>query len=64
MGAAQEVVTEGGGVAGRLENVLSQGTSGGAVVWIVDVGDIGANGADVRGSSDGFTAIGNKFKGK
>ena len=64
MGAAREVATEGGGVAGRLGNVLSRGTSGSAVVLSVYVGAIGANGAMDRGSVYGFTAIDNKVKGK
>ena len=64
MGESRVVATEGGGVAGRLGNVLSQSTSGGAVVWSVDVGAIGANGAEVRGSSYGFSVTGKKVKGK
>ena len=62
MGADQEVATEGGGVAVRLGKVLSRGSSGGAVVWIRDVGYIGTNGADVRGSAYGFPVTGNKVK--
>ena len=64
MGESREVATEGGGVAGRHRNVLSHGTSGGAVVWSVDMGAIGANGVEVRGSSYGFSATGNKVKVK
>ena len=64
MGAAREVATEGRGVAGRLGNFLSRGTSGGAVVWSGDVGAIGANGAEVIGRSYGFPATGKKVKGK
>ena len=50
MGAAREVSTEGGGIAGGLRIFLSRGTSGDAVVWSGDVGSIGANDAEVRGS--------------
>ena len=64
MGKDQEVSTEGGGVAGHLGNVLSHRTSGSDDVWSVYVGAIGANGADVRGSSYGFPVTGNKVKGK
>ena len=64
MREAQEVATEGGGVAGRLKKVLSRGTPGGAVVWSGYVSDIGDNGAEVRGIPYRFPAIGKKVKGK
>ena len=64
MRAAREVATEGGGIAGGLIKCLSRGTSSGAVVWSGDVGSIGANDAEVRGSSYGFDATGNKIKDK
>ena len=64
MGADQEFSTEVGGVSGRLGKVLSHGNSGGTVVWSGDVAYISANGAEVRGSSYGFPATGNKVKDK
>ena len=64
MGADQEVAAELGGVAGRLGKVLLRSSSGSALVWDVDVGSIGANGAEVRGSECVFPDIGNKVKGK
>ena len=50
MGAAREVAIEEGDGVGRLSKVLLRGSSGGAVVWVSDMGDIGANGAEVIGS--------------
>ena len=37
---------------------------GGSIVWGGDMGDFGANGAEVRGSSCGFPVTGQKEKGK
>ena len=64
MGAAWEVATEVGGGDIRLRKVLLRVSSGGAVVWGRDVGAIGTNGAEVRGSECGFPVTGNKLKGK
>ena len=64
MGADWGFATEGGGVAGHLRKKKSHGTSGSAVVWSGDVGAIGAYDVEVRGSSCGFPATGNKVKGK
>ena len=54
LGAALEVDTEGGGGAGILVRVLPRGSSGGAIVWSIYMGDFGANGAEVRGSACGL----------
>ena len=64
MGVAREVATEGGGGAVSLGKVLSRSSSGSAIVWGRDVGDFGANGAEVRGSVRGFPTSRNKVKGK
>ena len=50
MGEAQELATDGGGVACHIGKFLSRGSSGGAVVLRLDVGGIGVNGAEVGGS--------------
>ena len=44
--------------------ILSRGDTGGAVVWGVDVGVVGANGAEYRGSSCGVPETGEKVEGK
>ena len=64
MGAAWEVAAEVGGGAGRIGKFLLRSSSGSAVVWGGDVGDIDVNGAEVRGSACGFPATANKFKVK
>ena len=56
MGAALESATEGRVVDSFVRNFLSRGTSGGAVIWGGDMGDIGANGTEVKGGSYGFPA--------
>ena len=55
---------EGGGGTGCLGKVLSCGSSGSAVVWGKNVGDISKNIAEVRGSECGFPDTGNKVKDK
>ena len=64
MGAAWEVSTEVGGGDVRLGKVLLRVSSGGAVVWGGEMGDIGANGTEVRGSACGFPAIDKNSKSK
>ena len=64
MRVAWEITTEGEGVAGRLGKVLSCGSSGIALFWGGDVGDIVDNGAEVRGSACGFPEKIKKVKGK
>ena len=64
MGETQEVAMEGGGGAVSIGKVLLRGSSGRAIVWGGDMGNFGANGAEVRGSSCGFTAAGHKEKVK
>ena len=53
-GADQEVSTEGGGGAVNIGNVLPRSNSGSAFVWGRDMGDFGANDAEVRGIACGF----------
>ena len=55
---------ERGGGAGILGKVLLLGSSGGAIVWSADMGSVGANGTEVRGSACGFSAAGHKGKGR
>ena len=57
MGEDWEFDTEVGGVAGRIGNFLSRGTSGVAVVWSGDVGANGNNDVEVRGSSCGVPPL-------
>ena len=64
MRAAQEDATEGGGGAGHLGGFLLRVNTGSAVVWGGDVGVVGANGAETRGSSCGVTETGEKVKVK
>ena len=59
-----EVSTEVGGGNVHIGKVLLCGSSDGDVVWGGDVGDIGANGAEVIGGTCGFPSTGNKVKGK
>ena len=61
---AQEDTVEGGDGSGHLRKVLSRGNTGGAVVWGRDVGVFGANGAEARGNSCGFSETGDKVEGK
>ena len=60
----QEFDTEGGGRAVNLGKVLLRGNSGSDIVWSIDMGDFGANGAEVRGRACGFPVAGHKEKGK
>ena len=55
-----EVATEGGGGSRSLGIFLPRGISGGALVWSGDMGDVGNNDAEVRGSVCGFSAAGQK----
>ena len=49
---------EGGDGTGRLGTVLSRSDTGGVVVWGVDLGFVGANGAEGRGISCGVPETG------
>ena len=60
MGASHEDATEGGGGTVRLGEVLSRGDTDGVVVWGGDLGVVGANGAEARGSSCGVPETGDK----
>ena len=52
-----------GGRAVSLGKVIPHGSSGGAIVWSVDMGAFGATGAEVRGSVCVFPAVDHKGKG-
>ena len=64
MGPYWEDSTEGGGRSGRLGKVLSPGDTCSVVVWGGELGVVGANGSDTRGSSCGVTETGNEVEGK
>ena len=63
-GGDQEVATEGGGGAVNIGKVLLRGNPGGDIVWGRDMGDFGANGAEVRGRACGFPVADHKEKVK
>ena len=64
MGAAREVAMEVGGRAGSLGKKLPHGHSGGALVWIRDLGAFGTNDEEFIGSACGFPVTGHKKKAK
>ena len=64
VGQDQEVATQGGVGAGSLRKKLPRGSSGGALVWSVDMGAFGTNGVQVRGSAFDFPAAGHTKTGK
>ena len=64
MGGAWEDIAEGGGGAIHLGEVLLRINTSGDVVWRIDVGVVGANGAEAGGSSCGIPETVNKVKVK
>ena len=64
MGAAWEDAKEGGGRAVHHNEFLFCVNTDGAFVWGGEVGVVGANGAEARGSSCGVPKTVDKVKGK
>ena len=60
---AQEDTVEGGGGSVHIRKVLSRGNTGGAFVWVGDVGVFGANGAEAIGNSCGVSETGDEVEG-
>ena len=64
MGPSWEDATEGEGRTARLGKVLSHRDTDSVVVWGGELGVVGANDSDTRGSSCGVTEIGGEVEGK
>ena len=64
MGLSWEDAVEGGGRTGRLVEVLSRNDAGSVVVWGGDLGVVGVNGADARGSFCGVPQTGDEVEAK
>ena len=54
---------EGGRGTGSLRNVLPRGGTGGATIWVVDLGVDGSNYAKTRGGTREFSAAGDGDEG-
>ena len=64
MGTYREDATEGGGRTSHISKVLLRSDTGGVVVSGGDLGVVGDNGTEARGSSCGFHDTGDGVEGK